>query len=148
MVKRYAVSGFWELTGEPVPGNTVMVSMADYDALAARLAEDERLLMDIRGQTIDAWDAQHVWLSRIDAVLTGATVSAPAVCSHGIRLPHECRECADSTPQSVANEWLKREMATGSADVARPEPCNHGKRQPNCPNCQAEIAALTVTGTP
>jgi hypothetical protein len=74
-------------------------------ALRARLAEAERQLYALVGNTQDLAKAKH------DAAVF---LGLPSI--YGL---------------------------TDSAAVAT-EPCNHGKRRPDCANCQAEIAALTV----
>ena len=96
-----------------------------YDELKARLAALE----------LAAWEAHEAIYCELEepdqnsaAIISDAiaklgellpvqrpSVSAPAVCPHGIRLPHECKQCADSVPQSVADAWLEREKTSDSA---------------------------------
>lgn len=37
--------------------------------------------------------------------------AAPDRCPHGVRRPHECKECADTVPASEALNWAEREFA-------------------------------------
>src|SRR5690606_2685865 len=39
-----------------------------------------------------------------------AAIAEPARCPHGVRLPHECRECADEIDATVAVAWAEREV--------------------------------------
>lgn len=53
------------------------------------------------------------------AVMT-AIASAPDRCPHGVRRPHECKECADTVPASEALDWAEREFAAARQSPGEP----------------------------
>lgn len=42
-------------------------------------------------------------------------------CKHGVRMPHECKECVYETPMEEVRAWQKQQSAEAE-QVARPEP--------------------------
>lgn len=53
------------------------------------------------------------------AVMT-AIASAPDRCPHGVRRPHERKECADTVPASEALDWAEREFAAARQSPGEP----------------------------
>lgn len=41
-----------------------------------------------------------------------------ARCPHGIRLPHECRECESAPPQEEINAFVRRAMRSASPAIS------------------------------
>lgn len=56
----------------------------------------------------------------LDADKVHAEKEALDVCPHGVRRPHECKECADAVPASEALEWAEREFAAARQSPGEP----------------------------
>lgn len=61
-------------------------------------------------------------------------------CPHGVRRPHECKECADTVPASEALDWAEREFA-----VARQSPGEPGQVETTVKDLMTEQPAPDVT---
>jgi hypothetical protein len=46
----------------------------------------------------------------------------PSACLHGVRSPHECKECADAVSSADASAWLERERAANQPPAAAETP--------------------------
>lgn len=80
------------------------------------------------GKAAEAAQAFRAALSRpavpelLDADKVHAEKEALDVCPHGVRRPHECKECADAVPASEALEWAEREFAAARQSPGEPVP--------------------------